>query len=180
MKPFTEKDGRKRRNTLLVSCAACEKEIVSRRDQVRKYCSKNCANEGSRVRVKVQCGYCNKKIERTRHVLSKSRSGLVFCSRKHKDLAQRLECGIREVQPPHYGTGKYNYQAIAYRSMRKVCAGCHYCEFENMLDVHHIDGNRDNNKLSNLVILCVFCHALITRGHAVMGSDKRIMKKTGP
>lgn len=27
-----------------------------------------------------------------------------------------------------------------------------------ILDVHHIDGNRDNNNLANLQVLCPNCH----------------------
>lgn len=33
-----------------------------------------------------------------------------------------------------------------------------------MLDVDHIDSNRSNAALSNLQILCIWCHALKTRG----------------
>ena len=32
-----------------------------------------------------------------------------------------------------------------------------------MLDVHHKDENRSNNKIENLEVLCVWCHAVLTR-----------------
>ena len=32
-----------------------------------------------------------------------------------------------------------------------------------MLDVHHVDGIRQNNHPDNLEVLCVWCHALKTR-----------------
>ena len=35
---------------------------------------------------------------------------------------------------------------------------------EKLLDVHHVDGDRSNNDVSNLVVLCVWCHAKVTRG----------------
>ncbi len=173
---FVEKDGRQRNHTIVVSCRTCNEQVVSRRDQVRKFCSRICSAKGQRVRVKLNCGYCGRGVEKSPSKAS-TRTGLVFCSREHKDLAQRLESGIKELHPPHYGTGRHNYREIAYRSARKICVGCGYCELEDMLDVHHVDGDRDNNALGNLAILCVFCHALVTRGYAEMGPDKKIRRK---
>jgi hypothetical protein len=39
-----------------------------------------------------------------------------------------------------------------------VCVGCG--ESEN-LEVHHVDGNRSNNELSNLIPLCQDCHHIL-------------------
>jgi len=43
------------------------------------------------------------------------------------------------------------------------CRKCKYMIVE-ALEVHHIDKNRSNNSLSNLVILCCNCHRLVHRG----------------
>lgn len=48
-----------------------------------------------------------------------------------------------------------------------------------MLDVHHVDGDRSNGEIANLAVLCVFCHALITRGYADIAADGKMYKK-GP
>lgn len=42
---------------------------------------------------------------------------------------------------------------------------CWCCEdvFFNLI-VHHIDGNRKNNKQKNLIVLCKRCHALVHHG----------------
>lgn len=43
------------------------------------------------------------------------------------------------------------------------CENCELTEWENCsipLEVHHIDGNRTNNNLNNLQLLCCNCHAL--------------------
>jgi 5-methylcytosine-specific restriction endonuclease McrA len=37
----------------------------------------------------------------------------------------------------------------------KCCKSCGKIE---LLDVHHIDKDRSNNKLNNLITLCVYCH----------------------
>jgi hypothetical protein len=34
---------------------------------------------------------------------------------------------------------------------------------ERMLDVHHKNNDRNDNRLKNLEVLCVWCHALHTR-----------------
>jgi hypothetical protein len=41
---------------------------------------------------------------------------------------------------------------------------CGYDEFVEGLDVHHIDENRKNNKLNNLIVVCGICHNLHHRG----------------
>jgi len=38
---------------------------------------------------------------------------------------------------------------------------CHVCEAANGVRVHHIDGNRDNNSIENLIPLCRTCHAKV-------------------
>jgi hypothetical protein len=47
-----------------------------------------------------------------------------------------------------------------YRDLIPVekCARCGYCEIKSSLHVHHIDRNRSNNDISNLIVLCANCH----------------------
>jgi 5-methylcytosine-specific restriction endonuclease McrA len=43
------------------------------------------------------------------------------------------------------------------------CESCGQTEWLGQpipLELHHIDGNRNNNQLSNLQLLCANCHAL--------------------
>lgn len=44
------------------------------------------------------------------------------------------------------------------------CERCGYNEFIEILEVHHLDRNRLNNKRRNLMVLCPNCHALDSRG----------------
>jgi len=50
----------------------------------------------------------------------------------------------------------YLRNQIYYRSYRR-CENP-FCNSKNNLEIHHIDMNRDNNKLSNLIALCSKCH----------------------
>jgi HNH endonuclease len=48
------------------------------------------------------------------------------------------------------------------RALKEYGAKCADCGLENIkvLEVHHIDENRDNNHINNLVVLCRNCHQL--------------------
>jgi hypothetical protein len=35
---------------------------------------------------------------------------------------------------------------------------CNFCKAEKNIEIHHIDGNRKNNKLENLITVCRSCH----------------------
>ena len=131
-----------------------------------KYCSRSCtANYYQKTKPKpvsnVKCAFCNKEFYKNISKINNSKSGLHFCCRDHKDRAQRLG-GIKEIQPSHYGTanGKYNYRKRAMEQYGEQCQNCHYNEYVQILQVHHIDKNRDNNDLSNLKVLCPNCHEL--------------------
>lgn len=119
------------------------------------------------IRQEVECAYCKKKFLKPKAQLENSRSGLFFCCRQHKDLAQRLDSGefFVEIRPEHYGTLARSYRELAFRTYEHKCACCDWHEDIRILEVHHIDGDRENNDISNLVILCPNCHRKITLGY---------------
>lgn len=160
-----EKDGRKRR-AVRKTCAYCGKEFLVRAswEERQMYCSCKCAHENSKKRIMVICAYCGKPFEKVNNRLSSSKSGLYFCCRKHKDRAQSLKGGIKEVMPKHYGTGngRYDYRHRAFEEYEHKCAICGWCEDERVLEVHHIDEDRANNDITNLMILCPICHRYLT------------------
>ena len=55
---------------------------------------------------------------------------------------------------------RVNYRKLAFEKYAHICA---YCGFgvEAVLEVAHIDGDRSNNELVNLVILCPNCHKML-------------------
>lgn len=126
-----------------------------------KYCSRRCSGRSANpVKIhepNVVCAYCNKEFYITPSHLSKSKSGLYFCCRQHKDTASRIG-GIEAIQPDHYGKAdRMNYREIALREYPAICMRC---KFDKVIVVHHKDRDRSNNELSNLEILCPNCHAL--------------------
>lgn len=66
--------------------------------------------------------------------------------------------------PPHFGTAKVvDYRAL-FEQKEFVCSRCGYDEFSCSVDIHHIDGNRENNDKSNLIPYCANCHKALHGG----------------
>lgn len=158
-------DGRKR-VAVHNKCKYCGKDFLVRKGWANKqfYCSRECSSLAHQKRITVNCTYCNKPFEKVQSKLNNSRSGLYFCCREHKDLAQRLDFGCKEIMPDHYGTitGISSYRKLAFYAQDHKCAVCGWCEDERVLEVHHIDEDRSNNDINNLIILCPICHRYLT------------------
>lgn len=155
-------------------CTFCEGTFYVPKSMLRrrKYCSPKCSSDARISRVQVKCAYCGDVFEKVLHKIEQSRHGIFFCCREHKDLGQRLENGIISIHPPHYGSGVHSYRKAAFRSYPHKCERCGYDEVIEVLEVHHIDGDRSHNVSDNLVILCPTCHALVTRGHLEIGENR--------
>ena len=69
-----------------------------------------------------------------------------------------------EIRPAHYGTGVPDYRVIAFAAYEHKCAICGYNKYEEVLEVHHKDGDRTNAAVENLELLCPTCH---TENHFV-------------
>jgi 5-methylcytosine-specific restriction endonuclease McrA len=54
---------------------------------------------------------------------------------------------------------RVNYRRLAFDRYPPVCAHCGF-GIAAVLEVAHIDGDRWNNELTNLVILCPNCHKM--------------------
>lgn len=102
----------------------------------------------------ISCAYCGKNFKRLKSIIDKSKSGLSFCSK---------ECGnkYKNSLTINYENAT-NYRRNAFLKYPHKCAKCGYDEDERILEVHHIDENRNNNDITNLIILCPNCHKKIT------------------
>ena len=147
--------------TMRVNCKVCGIEFYAKPNRVKKgiakTCSIKCRGFSKRSKVLTSCSLCKKEFERQLCKLHQKN----WCSRACKEKDQ---CIGGPLALPHYGNGQASYRERAFRYHGKVCNRCGYSEHEQMLDVHHVDRNRKHNKISNLKVLCVWCHALHTRG----------------
>lgn len=156
----------KKRKAEKVICNNCKKEFLKAQRFIKKsknnFCSPECHKEGSRKeRVIVNCEFCGKKKEITPYDFKVAKTKKFFCSKNHQRLAQFSHNGID--YHCNYTNGEYNYRKVAFRRLPNKCELCGYDEDIRILEVHHIDSDRSNNIIENLMILCPNCHTKITR-----------------
>lgn len=157
-------------------CAVCEKEFYAKPWHLRKgwskHCSRACANIGVRRGQEVECATCGKKIYRSPKDLARSKSSKYFCN-KHCQTLWRNKTFVGELHG-NYKSGRAAYRSILSRTNRaRTCEVC-ATKDARILQVHHIDRNRTNNKTSNLAWLCLNCHFLVH--HYDVGRDRGLLK----
>ena len=149
--------------TINKSCLYCDKVFkASLREHKRgnaRFCSISCGSKNRKQEKQPNCvcNFCGNKFYKKPAHFVNSKSGLRFCSRVCKDEAQKLKYGITEIHPEHYGIDS-GYRAKALENYPNKCNICGYNKYVSVLEVHHKDKNRSNNKLDNLEILCPTCH----------------------
>lgn len=160
---------------------SCSASCFMRQNDIRANCPE-CAKELKKVKSTAQsseviCSYCGKSFMKPNSKLNGSKSGLYFCCREHKDLAQKVSFGLKEIQPSHYGTTIKDYRKIAFNFYPHECSVCKYKEDNDILEVHHIDENHFNNEPSNLIILCPLCHRKLTSQKYKLINKEQILLK---
>lgn len=156
-----------------VCCEECKLFFNAPSGEVKrgngKYCSRKCSSIAASKKHKkryeeintpnVECAYCHIMFYKNETKKKVSRSGLYFCCREHKDLAQRIGSGIDQIKPSHYTKSPTNYREFYLRNADiSMCARCGYDKCSGILQVHHLDRNRKNNTMENLIVLCPNCH----------------------
>lgn len=161
------------RKAISITCINCNNLSVVRtwsNRELTTFCSRECSDvyRANLKRTLITCAYCGKSSSKRNSALSNSKSGLYFCDRKCKDLGQQYEFGLKEIWPDHYGTREH-----VYRDLVDIVE-CVSCGNNNtwQLQVHHIDGDRQNNVLSNLEVVCANCHC---NRHSKIIDGKRIL-----
>lgn len=110
-----------------------------------KYCSLACS--GSHLgSLRPGPTLYDRSCERCYRSFLSIKSTQRFCSRQCKDLAHRDDC--------------QDARTLAFRNFPHKCNRCSWDKEPAVLETHHKDRNRENNKLENLELLCPTDHCL--------------------
>ena len=147
-------------------CSNCKKKIYKRPDHLKRYskhfcdnlCHKKYQQKTKGTSKTVKCSCCKKKLIRTNAQLRNSKTGLFYCDNacKNKHIAQ-LRWKDKDNVVCHKNSGRA--KKIIELS-NNACQNCGYDEDKRMLDVHHHDGDHQNNAWGNLRCVCMWCHGL--------------------
>jgi len=147
-----------------VKCKICKKEFCAKPSWLKKgwgkYCSAKCHHEGMKKGKFIACFICKKDAWHTPKQINHSKSGKFFCSKSCQTFWRN-----KEFRGPKHGNWKggenIKHKSLLIESGRiLVCTLCKIKD-ERVLAVHHLDKNRRNNKVENLIFLCHNCHHLV-------------------
>lgn len=138
-----------------VICKQCSNGFEAR-EKNRLFCSQSCSATYSNLnkvrKPAKECSYCGKTL---------SRRIKVYCNNSCQHAAQRknkLEGGLEKCS-------SYFIRSLLILQNGSKCMKCGWCEVHPItgkvpIELNHIDGNSNNNDLSNLELLCPNCHSL--------------------
>ena len=152
---------------MIIKCKNCNKDVIKKPSEVKRtkniFCNHKCQGEYSSKRIPCQCAYCGESITKTLSSINRSRSGNMFCDRSCATSFNNTKYKTGELHP-NYTSGYGSYRSRAIKHYGEHCSKCNYDKIIHILQVHHIDNDRQNNKIENLQVLCPNCHAEIHWG----------------
>lgn len=121
-------------------------------------CSKECGYKIRNKNISKLCDNCGIIITKSPSEFKKTKSGNHFCS---KSCAVTLNNKLYKTgnNHPNYKLGKGSYRNYKLNNSCKKCENCGIQDIR-VLQVHHIDKDRNNNELNNLKLLCANCHLI--------------------
>jgi len=155
----------RRKPTIINICKACGVSFISKKapKKPQDYCSRQCsAQKKCKEKIERTCQECNKIFYVAPNIVKKHSTGGKFC--KNECRLKNWNKNSMQVQKPGM------YRKNAWRFYEKRCYDCGITD-ERVLVIHHIDGNRKNGLLSNLVPVCHNCHCI---RHIDLDNDGRI------
>jgi hypothetical protein len=143
----------RRKPTIKNICFSCKKEFISKKSPTspQKFCSRQCCAEVKKKTIERTCHECKKIFYITPFRLAEGSGRGTFCSRKC--LLEKWNRNSINAQCPG------SYRQNAWKIFEKRCYDCGIKD-ERVLLIHHIDGNRKNGLIENLIPICHNCHAI--------------------
>lgn len=98
----------------------------------------------------VNCDECGTKFKKLKSRITEKNFCSIACGNRYKNR-ERFD----------FNNGS-SYRRNAFIHNDHKCALCGWDKDERVLEVHHIDENREHNTMDNLIILCPTCHKYLT------------------
>ena len=105
------------------------------------------------------CAYCGKQMHRVRFDSGRLEDYNAFLLRKYCDRECMKKAFVKVGSDANqlYRSAHHTASLLAYSILGKEKV-CEKCGSTQSIDVHHIDGNYNNNTPENIMILCRSCH----------------------
>lgn len=149
-------------------CKNCKTEFVSKKSHTLKqdYCSRACGHLGNKSGEQRKCHTCSGMFYVPRYKAKQKTHGK-YCSQDCR-LKDWNESSLAAQMPG-------SYRENAWKVYERKCYDCGITD-ARVLVIHHIDGNRKNGKLDNLIPVCHNCHCI---RHIMMSGNHRLPSYRG-
>lgn len=148
-------------------CKFCNKDFISKKTPTKEqsFCSTNCARKSRKNGIYRNCKECGNAIYVPKHKINTNHR--YFCSSVCRIKSWNRD-SIKAQMPG-------SYRENAWKIYEKKCYDCGIMD-ERLLVIHHIDGNRKNGKLDNLIPVCHNCHCI---RHIELSGNNRLPSYRG-
>lgn len=150
------------------NCLHCSKQFISKKHptQSQDFCSHICSSQSRSNKIERTCLSCAKIFHISPHKLNKTGGG-TYCTQS----CRLNHWNIQSLNKQMPGS----YRQNAWKVFDKKCYDCGITD-ERVLVIHHIDGNRKNGLISNLIPVCHNCHCI---RHINLSGDGRLPSYRG-
>jgi len=151
-------------------CEYCGEEFKPTSSESQRFCSEECYGKNKNKKKKVECEKCGKEVLKKKDRVEKRKN--LYCSNDcyYEDKKEKV---IGENNSNWKGGSSYEeypekFNKKLKRQIRErdnhTCQMCgaseEYCKdvFDRVLEVHHLDENKQNCDKQNLISVCRSCH----------------------
>lgn len=167
------------KNSKEVLCKECGKPFIAKYNNkggYSEFCSKTCSSKYMHKHLSIKtltCTKCGDEFE------FKGTTNALYCPKCRKEVTKFLyiksDVKTGRTKIGYIGKGNNNGKGVTHNSYKSgiglyrqirtdylkennIPIVCEVCGSDKNLEVHHIDENRQNNNVENLILLCKSCH----------------------